>query len=120
MPEKNANSCYSYLSRKVWHNEAGTTLHLGDIVFPKQLDELYPIHTPTASAEDAGVDVGRAPCAKLLAGQASIFFRPNFCWQTLSSEQKPVSEFSSMHLNRYSLVTPMPTPSAEAVGLCIG
>ena len=57
MPEKNANYCYSYQSRKVCHNEAGTTLHLGDIVFPKQLDELYPMHTPTTSAEGMGIDV---------------------------------------------------------------
>ena len=57
MPEKDANSCYSYLSRKVCHNEAGTALHLGDIVFPKQLDELYPMHTPTAPAEGVVIDV---------------------------------------------------------------
>ena len=68
MPEKNANSCYSYLSRKVWHNEAGTTLHLVDIVFQKQLDELYPMHTPTASAESVGGDVARVAYAKLLVG----------------------------------------------------
>ena len=57
MPEKNVNYCYSYLSRKVWDNEAGTTLHLGDVVFPKQLDGLYPMHTRTASAESVGIDV---------------------------------------------------------------
>ena len=68
MPEKNANYCYSYLSRKVWHNEAGTTLHLGDIVFPKQLDELYSMHTPTASAERVHVDVARVAYVKLLVG----------------------------------------------------
>ena len=120
MPEKNANYCYSYLSRKVCHNEAGTTLHLGDIIFPKQLDELYPMHRPTGSAEGVGGDVARVSYAKLVVGYASIFFSPKFCWQALSSDQKPVSEFSSMHLMRYSLVTSMLTPSAEAVGLCIG
>ena len=66
MPEKNANYCYSYLSRKVCHNEAGTTPYLGDIAFPKQLDELYPMHTPTASAEGVGVAVARVEYAKLL------------------------------------------------------
>ena len=66
--EKNANYCYSYLSRKVCHNEAGTTLHLGDIVFPKQLDELYPMHTLTASTEGVGTDVAKVAYAKLLVG----------------------------------------------------
>ena len=66
MSEKNANYCYSYLSRKVCHNEAGTTLHLGDIVFPKQPDEFYPTHTPMASADC--VDVARVAYAKLLVG----------------------------------------------------
>ena len=68
MPEKNANYCYSYLSRKVCHNEARTILHLKDILFPKQLDELHLMHIPTASAEDMGVDVARVPHAKLLVG----------------------------------------------------
>ena len=68
MSEKNANYCHSYVSRKVWHNEAGTTLQLGGTVFPKQLDKLYPMHTPTASAEDVCVDVARVARAKLLVG----------------------------------------------------
>ena len=57
MPEKNANYCYSYLSKKVCRNEATTTLQLGDIAFPKQLDELYSVHIPTASGESVRVDV---------------------------------------------------------------
>ena len=57
MPEKNANYCYSYLSRKVCHNEAASTLHLGDTACPKQLDELYPMDTPTVSTEGVGIDV---------------------------------------------------------------
>ena len=68
MPEKNANYCYSYLSKKVCRNKAVTTLHLGDIVFPKQLDELYPMHTPTASAEGVSIDIARVAYAKLLVG----------------------------------------------------
>ena len=53
---------------KSWHNEAGTTLHLGDIAFPKQLDELYPMHTSTASAEGVDIDIARVAYAKLLVG----------------------------------------------------
>ena len=68
MPEKNADYCYSYLSRKVCRSEAGTTLHLGDIVFPKQLNELYPMDTPTASAEGVCADVARVVYAKLFVG----------------------------------------------------
>ena len=68
MPEKNANYCYNYLSRKVCHNEAGTTLNLGDIVFPKRRDELYLMHRAMASAEGVFVDVARVAYAKLLVG----------------------------------------------------
>ena len=67
MSEKNANY-YNSLSKKVCHNEAGTTLHLGDIVFPKQHDELYAMHTSTASVEGVCVDVARVASAKLLVG----------------------------------------------------
>ena len=57
MPEKNANYCYSYLSKKVCRNEAITTLQLGDVAFPKQLDELYSVHIPTVSGEGVSVDI---------------------------------------------------------------
>ena len=66
MPEKNANYCYSYLSKKVCHNEATTTLQLGDIAFPKQLDELYSVHIPTASGDGVSIDGTRVTCVKLL------------------------------------------------------
>ena len=75
MPAKNANSCYSYLSRKVCHNETGTTLHLGDIVFLKQLDELYPMHTPTALAEGVGIDVINEHLIKcMLTNSETVFW----------------------------------------------
>ena len=57
MPEKNADYCYSYLSKKVYRNEAITTLQLEDIAFPKQLDELYLVHTSMASGEGVSVDI---------------------------------------------------------------
>ena len=43
-------------------------LSISETVFPKQLDELYPMHTPTASAEGVGIDNARAAHAKLLVG----------------------------------------------------
>ena len=86
MPEKNANYRYSYLSKKVWRNEAITTLQLGDIVFPKQLDELYSMHIPTASGEHVSADVARIGRVKLLVRYASIFSSPKFCWETFFSE----------------------------------
>ena len=57
MPEKNANYCYSHLSKKVCRNEAITTLQLGNIAFPQQLDELYSVHIPTVSDEDVSIDI---------------------------------------------------------------
>ena len=74
MPEKNANYCYSYLSKKVCRNEAITTLQLGDVAFPKQLDELYSVHIPTASGEGVRIDDARVARVKLLVGYAITFF----------------------------------------------
>ena len=74
-----ANYCYSYLSKKVCRNEAITTLQLGDIAFPKQLDELYSVHIPTASGEGVSIDDTRVARVKLLVRYAIIFFSPNFC-----------------------------------------
>ena len=120
MPEKNANYCYSYLSRKVSHNEAGTTLHLGDIVFPKQVDELYPIHTPTASAKDVGIDVTSENLIRCMLGNSETRF-----WSEESISQqkfglKNMLAYPSSSLAYATLPTSMPTPSAEAVGVCIG
>ena len=66
MPEENANYCYSYLSKRVCRNEAITTLQLRDIAFPKQLNELYSVHIPTASDEGVSIDGGRVAAFTLL------------------------------------------------------
>ena len=87
MPEKNANSCYSYLSKKRWHNDAITTLQLGNIAFPKQLDELYSMHIPTASGKGVSVDVANDQLIRYMLEDSE-----KGLWSEKSASQQKVTE----------------------------
>ena len=120
MPEKSANYCYSYLSRKVCHNEAGTTLHLGDIVFPKQLNELYPMHTSTASAEGVSIDLNNEYLIRCMLENSETCFwsEKSVCQQKFGL--KNMLAYPTSSLAYATLTTSMHALSAEAVGVCIG
>ena len=115
MPEKNANYCYSSLSRKVCHNEAGTTLHLGDIVFRKPLDELYPMHTSTALAEGVGVDVNNEYLI-LENSETGFWSEESVCQQKF--RLKNMMAYLTSSLTRAALTPSMLTPLPDAVGIC--
>ena len=120
MPEKNANYCYSYLSRKVRHNKAGTTLHLHGIVFPKQLDKLVPMHRATASAEGVAIDITNEHLIRCMLGNSEMGFwsEESVCQQKF--ELKNVLVYPTSSLAYATRTTFTLTPSAEAVALCIG
>ena len=89
MPEKNANYCYSYLSKKVCRKETKTTLQFGDIAFLKQLDELYSMYMPTASDESVIVDVARVAHVNCLYGTPVYFLAQNFVGKRFSLTRNP-------------------------------
>ena len=89
MPEKNANYCYSYLSKKVCRNEAITTVQLGDLAFPKQLDEVYSMHIPTASDEGVSIDGARVARVRLPVRYATLFLAETFVAKRFSLIRNP-------------------------------
>ena len=117
-PEKNANYCYSYLSKKICRNEAITTLQLVDIAFPKQLDELYSVHIPTASGEGVSVDVANSHLIKCMLEDSEKDF-----WSEKSVFQqkfglKNMMAYLTGSLTRTNLAPSMRTSSPEAIGIC--
>ena len=119
MPEKNANYCYNYLSRKVCHNEAETTLHLGDIAFPKQLDELYPMHRATASAEGVGIDFTNEYLIRsMLENSETGFWSERSVYQRKFGLKSRLAYPTSTGMCYFSDI--WFTPSPEVVGVCIG
>ena len=89
MYEKNANYCYSHLSKKVCRNEAITTLQLGDIAFRKQLDEFYSVHIPTASGEGVSINGARVARVKLPVRYAIIFLGQTFVGERFPLTRNP-------------------------------
>ena len=118
MPEENANYCYSYLSSKVCRNEAITTFQLGDIAFPKQLDELYSVHVPTASGEGVSVDVANGRLIRRMLEDSEKSF-----WSEKSVFQykfglKNMMTYLTNSLTRANLASSILTPLPETVGTC--
>ena len=89
MPEKNANYCYSHVSKKVCRNETITTLQLEHIAFPKQLYELYSMHIPTVSYEGVCRDGARIARVKLLIRYAIIFLAHTLVGKRFSLTRNP-------------------------------
>ena len=119
MPEENANYCYSYLSKKVCRNEVITTLQLGDIAFPKQLDELYSVHIPTVSDEGVSVDVANGHLIRCMLEDSE----KGFCSEKSFSQQKfglkNMMAYLTNSLAHATLTISTLTLSPEAVGIRI-
>ena len=118
MPKKNANYCCSYLSKKVCDNESLTTLQLGDIAFPKQLDELYSVHIPTALNEGASIAVANGHLIRCMLQDSE----KSFCSEKSVFQQKFGLKNMMVYLvssvKAATLPPSMLTPSSEAVGIC--
>ena len=95
-----------------------TTLQLGDIAFPKQLDELYSVHIPTASGEGVSVDVPNGHLIKCMLQDSEKSF-----WSEKSVFQqkfglKNMMAYLTNSLTCATLTQSMVTPSPETVGIC--